>query len=589
MPSTVAVSDSALMLADAAKFPEGSMQVPYNSGFFQASASQYGIDHSELFKRLVCALRCGNLASIQGLFAKGGTPMRLFGNRGNWLKLQLQATLMQSLPPQEVMRHLNTIMVFDGVHLTLSGFAAASVAAETNTYAANIPSGMPILTEPSSASLNKPDDHVSTGSACSSEVDDSDMTAEAAKQSKLFQYDPIAGVNSPHCPLACLYSRWPHLVRLLQEQGSPLSAAAQCFLDADAAGESADPPLALVQAYYQHLQLTQTCAGMWVHRAEGAYMQNVGLTSRIMELLGFDLPALTDYVKCDSDTLPGRSVHWIHPSCLGRRAAAALDASSRGLHAYSFEGLFLRMVGGVASAPADSSPPCTSQTEVLYSPFYAVQTTHMEHYPNGKKRMEVIYLSDIVHARSSMLRQEGLHIAKTEVQALCSLLLAQASCAPAAAAMRRKAGNTMDFALQLVNALDAESQVRLLKRLGMLSARHKDPLLLQALPSRSQQTADTGTGMCPGSNPASSDAGGGLPPDSHCRAQSMAGLDWASLDSAYSELTKHFGESGFQALAQGTMAASQQPPKEAVCMFGKDELKAAFPFSSITAQNTRWL
>jgi len=575
---------SALALTESAKFPLGTLEYPYNAGFFQETALQLGIEPSVLFKKFLRSIREGNLGGMQGSFAKGGAPFRLYGARGQWLRTHVQAALMHQLPPQEVMRHLNTLMVFDGVHLTLSGFAAAAVSEDAHNYSAHVPSGKPILTLPSSSTVQG--SRHSTTSANSSESEDDCSAERAAARNTDFRYDPVEGIGSSHCSLAGLYSRWPHLLRLLREASSSLVDACKSFLAADAAGISLDTPSPLALAYYEHLQRTQTCAGMWVHRAEGSYFQNVGLTSRIMELLGFDLQSLTDYVHCDSDTLQGRSVHWIHPSCLARRAAAALDASIRGADAYSFEGLFLRMVGGQGVAD--------TQTEVWYSPFYGVQTCHFEQYPNGQRRMETIYLSDIVHARAASLQQAALETAKTEVYALQSLLQAHSGPTPAGA-LQRQASNPLEYAMEAINALDAESQVRLLKRLGMLMSRRRDPLLLRSISSqdarpelphladanRSSTRAVAVGGSATASAPVSTV--NAEPP-----LQSLAGLDWATLDTAYALLEQHFGAENLAALAAGVMSTSQQPPKEAICMFGVDQLHADFPFSSITAQNTRW-
>ncbi len=556
---------------------QGSLLQPYNAGYFEQTASLYGVDPRLLFRRLVQAMQGGGLEGFMHSYARGGAPLRLFGPRGSWLRTHLQAALMHQLPPQEVMRHMNTMMIFDGVHLTLSGFAAAAVAEDAHTYAVHVPSGLPVLTAPHSS--QQPGCGSSAGSSASVASADGSAGEGAAQRNKAFEFDPSDGVDQADCSLAALFSRWPHLVRLFRDSGAALSQVAQKFLQDDAAGRSVDVPEVLFTAYYQHLQLTQTCAGMWVHRPEGSHIHCVGLTTRIMNLLGFDFASLSDYVLLDSDVVSGRSVHWIHPSCLGRRAAAALDAAQRGMAAYSFEGLFMRMVGGQSGA-ADVP------TATHYSPFYAVQTSHHESFPNGKRRMEVLYLSDVVHARTNMLQQQQVQPAKAELDALQELLQPN-STHLALQRLQRQSASPMELAAHVFSGLDAESQVRLLKRIAMLFAHRRDPLLLQHLDegrctaapghASAQHQADGPTDLNPPGQPGAQ------------QVAALTGLDRTTLHRLHDLLEQQFGVDGLQALATGVTSASQQVPKEAVCMFADDVLRASFPFSSITAQNQRWL
>jgi hypothetical protein len=318
-----------------------------------------------------------------------------------------------------------------------------------------------------------------------------------------------------------------------------------------------------------------------------------------MDLLGLDLDAVRAYVDEDSDTVRERSLHWIHPSCLGRRAAAALDAALQGLQAFSFEGLFLRMIGGSSHSGARYHP---SQAPVSYSPFYAIQTTHYDNFPNGKRRSEVLYLSDVVHARASRLSQAQLQPAKAEMQAIFDLLRADTPYT-AGRHFQRKGCSALEIAAHITDALDAESKVRLLKRIPMLLNRQSDPLL------RSSPGQEAGLTMPPYSRMQPGVASAGVQgSDSHFGATSdssllpsfggtqslietlpsLAGVSDDFLQSIHQILDQEFGTGGLAHLAEAVTQASQQAPKGAHCMFAGACISTPFPFTSITTQSQRW-
>ncbi len=420
----------------------------------------FQIDVRQIIRRVMLMLVSSNTALLDRVLLRSKIPFNVLEPCAPYLRAHLESLLLSTrfLPPHEARLRIVTDYAFDGVHLTLVGFAAALDAEKKHEYTANVPrEGTFILTSPQRRVLTS-----------------SDGGANLTTEDRGAQFDPEDGVWAPSVALNTLYSRWPHLLRIFRAATSAEHAAARTFLRNELACESAELPQVLVQLYFQFLQEGGEPVSMWVHRpSSGNAMQMAGQTDAFLQLVGFTQADLVRYIWTDADADPFNAIQWMHPTTIQRRALAALTAANNQLACHSFEGVHMRKVSGerwtrasrAAHQVAHESMSSASHTQgpdhnarlnsqsrhvygatgasrvrsrdsddhdqelsvspqpssTFYVPFYAVQTQHTEKFPNGCKSIDVLYLSDIVHCR----QPQPVHCVQTalgEVEALQMLL-----------------------------------------------------------------------------------------------------------------------------------------------------------------------
>ena len=381
-----------------------------------------------------------NMALLDRVLAGNRLPFNLLEPCAPYLRAHLQSMLLSTrwITPQEARLRMLTDYAFDGVHLTMVGFAAALDAERRHGYTANVPrEGTYILTSPRRRV------HTSADGGANLTTDERGSV-----------FDVEDGVWSPSVALSTLYSRWPHLLCTFRSATAPECNAVKSFLEAERLGESVSVPQILADLYFKFLQTGGEPVSLWVHRPGNAdAMQMAGQTEAFLSLMGLTQADLVRYIWNDADADPFNSIQWMHPTTVQRRALAALTAANNSLSCHSFEGVHLRKVEApswhrsasraakAAASGAQWARPCSgnagaggdpdSETDeedatptpasTFYVPFYALQTQHTEKFPNGCKSVDVLYLSDVMHCR----QPQPVHAIQTalgEIEALQMLL-----------------------------------------------------------------------------------------------------------------------------------------------------------------------
>ena len=515
---------------------DGPLTPVFNAGHFFATAHRHGIDPRTVAKRIMTVLATGRLDLLRRLAQSfgGRLPVNLLQAAAPHLRTHLHALLMARFRPADVPLRMCSDFVFDGVHLTIMGFIAAIVADSRDDSHATVPRGT-VLVAPRFKVHTSQDG----GANLTTEIDRGAVGEDTGAAHAHSIFSEADGLRGPSCSLSTLYTRWPHLCSIVQHATAAEQSEAKAVLLAEAADRDVDIPDALASLYFKFLNGTGTACVFWISRAKGMYTSFVGETEAFLRLTGTTHAGVIKYTSLDPDADENNAMQVLHPSNIGRRTLAALTAQNNNLLSYTFEGLHLRYAtsrvpsfqtqscseqaasppGGeeamqhtarrAAAAPnphrgRESSARAPHMTghisqaasmgdsytqQALYTPFYAMQTMHLDHFPSGKKRMDVVFFHDTVFTRQTVPAVQ-LSSAAGELAALENLLLSPALATEVRTAMRRGS----NARAEKVGALEAllttavmDMKSRLLKRLTMALSFESDPLLNAKLASQARQ------------------------------------------------------------------------------------------------------
>ncbi|CAE7853024.1 unnamed protein product, partial [Symbiodinium sp. KB8] len=408
-----------------------------NVGFFARTATKYGIDPRLMARRLVTLMAAPDMPTLwRALGGRvGGLPLGLLAPVAPSLRSRLAGSLGAFLPPMEVSRVLSTELAFDGVHLTLIGLAGAVVAVASGSSVVRVPACSSVLTCPRWQLHTPSVDMRASGSA----LGESD----------------VEGVWS----------------------SEGVVSSARAMLEGEGRGEDdVEPGPELLWLFHSHIDQLSVPAGGWV----AALDQDTGTGSKtcvplscafnvaLSELLGFTRQEVIAAIHRDPDSAMEQLGDWIHPDCIVRRAVTSISAWNHSLRAFQMEGLFNRKV----RVPV---PGAAGEYTVEMLPFYAVETMHCELYPSGARRSEIMYISEVVQARS-VARNASIGCATSQVNVLDALVLGKT---PEVQAAVRLSGRSLLEAL--LDAADSDTREKLIMRIMMAMSFDSDAILAAAI------------------------------------------------------------------------------------------------------------
>ena len=538
----------------------------YGAGYAEETARANGVDLHTLIRRMMLLLMTSKPNAISWATGSSsmGLPVNLLRRTAPHLRSHLSAMLAaatRSSPPEVALRMCSEF-AFDGVHLTLCGFAAALVSDRHNQLSASVPRGY-VLTAPR---------HLVTSTT------DAHAHVRASTTTRDIDFNEDDGVWSSSVSLSTLFSRWPHLVRLFRAAKRDAIKGAEALLAADAAGRTEEVPLALSRLYAAFIQGASFSAACWLLRPEGV-SQVVSHSPPFLRLLGINDASLRQYMREDPDSVQGDPMLWLHPSNTARRAMASLAAANQGLDTYTFEGLHMRRVGGGPNMSSGTLP-----TSCSYSPFYAMQTVHIERYPNGAKRMDIVYFSDVVNVRKTV-EVSQLHTALTEVEALEQVVGRPDLPHEVSTAMHR-CPQSPGSLVSMLSQLDQDSRLRFVKRLCMVLQHDSDPLLQQHVASGK---AAEGFSAGPDAPALGVQCGPEAPGAAASEPVPMLnGITHARLQALKERLLQQLGPRTLQVVQAMLMHLVSQAPRQVLFVWEGREYEAAFPYAALRKAALRW-
>ncbi len=357
-------------------------------------------------------------------------------------------------------------VTYDGMHLTMAGLCAALVAFEHGLDFAHSPRHFPILmachtqlqTHATKMSSSTSAGSASTGSVSVSSrsvndgrhLDDFDAQSHdppSAGAGGVKGGSPDPQVSSHTVSLSVLFSRFPHLPRLLDEATDDDVAAAKLLLqqltrEAQSAQEAGSahaevgaspatgafaasapatgssdavlnpqqglPSAGLRALMRKHLHaLPQPVLqvvfrpSFSAKRGQNTLFASSGVpfecfaNAAMCRVSGISAQDVADDIA-GSTSARLRIFLWLdaHPKTQLARALAAIAACAAGQSSYQFEGMFLRYNRPPPVAGAEQPPLHTSS-------MYGVETRHMERTPSGGLMCSTSYLSDLVMTHQS--------------------------------------------------------------------------------------------------------------------------------------------------------------------------------------------
>ena len=416
----------------------------FDSGMLERTCHIFGLDLRRMIRRIMLLLSASNLELLDRVLRGSKIPFNLLEPCAPYLRAHLESMLLSatSTTPLARLRSL-TDYASDRVHLSFVGFVAALDAECRHEHNVNVArSGTFVLTSPKRKVLTS-----------------ADGGANITIADRGAHFDTDDGVWSSAATLHTLYGRWPHLLRLYRSASAAERSAAKTFLQSERSGRSEPLPQVLLNMYFSFLQQGGEAVSVWAHRPGNTEaMQMAGQTKAFLSLVGMTQSDLVRYIWNDADADPYNSIQWMHPSTVQRRVLAALTAANGHLACHSFEGVHLRKIQGpswhsaatraarysaidrgegdiqargaagfgvdgseATQGVASDTAKASSAASTFYVPFYALQTQHLETFPNGCKSVHVVYLSDVLHCR----QPQPVHAIQTalgEVEALQMLL-----------------------------------------------------------------------------------------------------------------------------------------------------------------------
>lgn len=428
--------------------------VRFNRGFFARQAAADGIDVLALAARVKALLLSNNSRMLARSTERsaGTLPVRLMETVSPDLQrllvhhLRTSATMAHALVPT-IKRNIAYDFVFDGLHLTLAGLAAVVLAFEEDEDEAMTPPGVPVLMA-STRSVRTAQDG---GSSATTPANESTHRARHQQQ------DIVDMAGCSVMPLAMLFARYPHLPRLAADVSPADITACRSFLSSLQAGACRVPPSALSEMFRVHTEALTTPV-IRVVFPPGSHVPLIfQANTAAANLFGMSTDTMrTALLSAHPDR--SRALYWTHPAVLLRRVLASVGSKNHGLSSYQFEGKYLRTI----STPHPDLPHLGR--EPVYSPFYGVETSHMEAYSGGSPMVLTSYFSDVVFTRQQQTLSE-LEGNTLELDAIEQLVLHGQQYPEVNMSMRKLRTNNTTVALW--QALDYSSRKMLLRLMNI--------------------------------------------------------------------------------------------------------------------------
>ncbi len=390
----------------------------YNKGSFVLD-SETCLEPNEMGLRLRDLLQGASdqhLARVlYGSKRMGGLPLRLLEpavpSLGDLLLQRLQRSHSDVLRAFLDAGRPSTDIVYDGLHLTLVGFAAALVAWLDDDTLVVTPPPHCIISAPEMMSGEHDDDGSQSQHASpSADTKDNGHT------------DCVSHFIGKYCvPLSVVFQRWSHLAPL--SDGAQDDALQDCreFVQSLHKGKHAFPSTAICDLYADHLMYCSTPCMASVHGEAGGPPVHKALNCALAALLGFQSTApfcAHQAVGCTPDPSGAARVQplrWLHPSSIITRTLAFLSAQNLGLRSFQMETRYMRPCNtGDVNFPAVSSD--------MYTSLFVIETCHVERHRNGRLLAFTSYLSDVVHCPTPECLSDDM-IQAAELDAIDTLVL----------------------------------------------------------------------------------------------------------------------------------------------------------------------
>lgn len=450
-------------------------ELRFNSGAFMIDGGiAGGVDAAVVSARIASLLAAAPERDILNIFRhdlrRGGLPLRLLQPVAPQLRaMLLQRTLLCSASSPACDSALHRIM-FDGLHLSTPGLAAALVAWHEDTASVLVPPTYVVVMAPSA---------VLHGQGTSSPAHHA------------VGREPLQGiVNSQEAPLSFVVDRWPHLPALFHTAPSHAVQEARAFLQglknvyavdaADMRFASCTPhtldnmplvpsvPRTLVAIQREHAERSSVATVSFVLGTNCRSVQWVGYNSRLVELMGMQDWPMQELIGTPRPA-GAPQPRWLHPSCLTKRALAYMAASNLGASSFQVEAQFVRCSPPATVAGGAQTPPFTPYLDGwTASSFYAVETVHYERYHNGLPMARTSYISDVIPVHGCVPLHELEHdTVDAQLASIENMILSEHLPLEVSIAVRRT-GLSPAVALK-ASGLDTENE-RILVRMFLLAA-----------------------------------------------------------------------------------------------------------------------
>jgi len=250
------------------------------------------------------------------------------------------------------------------------------------------------------------------GSDSDSDGSEPHMAGEHTHRKAFQWFDPSDGVNCSTCHMKTLLCRWPQLLRLLSNPTTEQLAAAQQYLAQLTQDEAADPKDPLLFAYHTFMRsldlpclllarpgpVVPSClAGGSCCSGPATF---VAANDKWTQVLGWTPGDLQRLEWFDSDMDQKDSLHWLWPDQLPGLLAQARQQRSQLLSTnhpvLNCKADFKRIVHVKPPAALGAS---SSSQGVAFTRLCGHQSQFSELHPSGKRVLDVIVLSSILHDR----------------------------------------------------------------------------------------------------------------------------------------------------------------------------------------------
>jgi hypothetical protein len=201
-----------------------------------------------------------------------------------------------------------------------------------------------------------------------------------------------------------------------------------------------------------------------------------------------------------------------------------------------------------------------------------MQTVHIEKYPNGAKRMDVVYISDVVNVRKTV--QVGqLQTALSEVEALEQIVGQAKQPVEVEAALRSTHGGKNSL-VALLGQLDQDSRLRFLKRLCMVLRHETDPVLQEHMACEANSFQQEGPVFCHAADP---------------RLQPvLTGITRGRLEALRNKVQLFMGRGTLEQVEGMLSRIVSQEPQPILCMWDGQEYDSFFPYRPLRKAAGRW-
>ena len=468
----------------------------YNRGFFLKDAANSGMDPSEMLQRVMKLLLSARDGRVAGRVGCGDLPLRLLEPVSPELQrlLVLHASAVrQALQPPVGLEHpaqdsgsaarlvhlgtggitqaeaailgleqiknspratlLPSAATFDGMHLTMAGLCAALIAFDHGMDFVASPAAFPVLRACRTQLQTQPSRMSSSSAGSAGTVDGMSVSRRTVNDGLADEGGDCDDRSVSHTvPLAVLFSRFPHLPRLLTDATDADCDAAKDFLrrlreappSVEAKGGAPPsngcdtkagftyaqglPSVGVRGIMRQHLHCVDQPVLQIVFRppytathgsksstASSGVPFECFANEALCRVAGIQVQDVANDMAGDTAARPRISTCFDgHPKTRLARVLAALAASAAGQDSYQFEGMFLRFTRA-GSVPGGSG-------QLLASSMYGVETRHIERYLGGSALCMTSYLSDLVMAHD-MQSIDAIDVPGGELRTIEALML----------------------------------------------------------------------------------------------------------------------------------------------------------------------